>query len=72
MDVRDGGIKLFKGCAQQAWQIVGIRLERGRVQPENPEMEFAIEETDAEAVGRHAIAMRARLPLNEATEPEAP
>src|SRR6266571_1918986 len=48
-----------------------MRVECRSVRPENAEIEFAVEERDAQTRGRQGVAMRAGLPLNEAAEPEA-
>ena len=39
---------------------------------EDPEIEFAVKESHALAIGRQPVPVRVRLPINQRPEPEAP
>ena len=71
MNALDGCIELIECGTELTGERIRVGLERRRMRPENPEIQLAVEERDAQTRGRQAVAMRAGLPLNEAAEAEA-
>ena len=72
MNLCEDGIKLFERRAKGPGKGVRREVQRGRLGSEDPEIELAVEEGDTLAIGRQAVPMRVRLPVNERAEPEAP
>ena len=71
MDALNGGVKLFKGGPEGPWKHIAVRGEGRRVRAEDPEIELAVEEGDAQTIGCDVVAMGAKLALNETAETEA-
>ena len=72
MNLCEGRIELFEGRAERPGKRVRRGLQGGRMRSEDPEIEFAVKESHALAIGRQPVPVRVRLPINQRPEPEAP